>query len=1283
MFTKQSKVSEVSMKNQSSSRSFGALALYGVLLLFTVHTVPAQTGASTVRGTVLDQQGNAVPGVAITILNSGKNFSRTQTTDGRGNYVFSTLPPGKYRIEAEAAGFKKGTVNDVSAQVETPLEINISLVAGDISETVSVPALSEAPLNTTDATIGNTFEERRIEDLPLNGRNVNLLLSLQPFVTQHGEVSGARRDQSNILLDGIDVNEQQSGLDIVAESTNDVNDAGLDANALQQAFASVLRATPESVQEFRVIASVPTASLGRSSGGQVSLVTKSGTNEFHGTLFEFHRNTKTTANDFFNNAAGRYVAGDQAVIDGLAKVGDSRVPRPKLLRNIFGGSIGGPVMKDRFFFFYTYEGRRDAAEKSVLRTVPTATLRNGIVRYENAAGGTTTLTPAEIANLYPATGGVNPAALALLRTAPLPNDFSIGDKLNTAGYRFNAVTPVEFNTHIARLDYVLNDRQTIFARANYQQDNYGLGPQFPATPAPALWAHPLGFVIGDTWTINHSVVNNFRAGLTRQAFSVQGDSTGTGVDFRFVYTPFLYSRTLSRTTPAWNITDDISWIKGAHSLQFGANIRLIRNNRSSLAASFDEASTNPSFYANSGDVLLDPIPDVTNSFDTKSAIAAVLGRFSDYTVNAVFDRSGAVLPAGSPSTRSFATEEYEFYGQDTWKMRPNLTLTYGLRWGVSTPVYERQGFEVKPVINVSDLFERRQQAAFNGRSVNDLITVDLAGKANGRPGFYDIDWNNFAPQVSVAWSPDFGDNFFGRAVGRNGRSVFRGGFRMVYDRIGSQLAVTFDLNNALGFSSSTRISANTFNVTDRLAPLFSGLNQDVRALPLIAAPQPLQFPLTFPADGQTRIEQSIDDSLKTPVQYTWNLSYGRELPKGLSLELSYVGRAGRHLLLARDVMQFNNLRDPQSGQDWYTAAALLAGYRNQNRTLDNVPAIPYFENLFPTLGNDVLGNPSLSATQAAYFLVAKDGRNITDWTLMQSILDDASTVIGPNAFIHPQFATLGVFSTVGSADYHGGSISLRERFSNDLIVDFNYTLSKSMDDSSVLEASTVLDNLIRQPFNLKAQRAVSDFDVRHSINANWLIGLPFGRGKAFLRGLSAAPEALLGGWQLTGVFRYHSGLPAGQPFDVGRWATNWQITSRGVRIRPVDSDNRNNVAGFPNIFSDPEAAYNSYRNALAGEAGDRNTLRIPGYIALDVGLTKAFKMWYSETDKLQFRCEVFNVTNTQRPGVIANFSLNQDPFETSNPEGRSEDFGRYIGAQLPVGESRPGRIIQFALRYVF
>src|SRR5688500_8164444 len=254
-------------------------------------------------------------GATVTLANDERNFSRTQPTSEDGGYLFSAVPPGTYHIEVEVSGFKKASVTNLQAQVDTPSDVNVQLEVGNVSETVTVSSSAEAPLNTTDATIGNTFESRRISELPLNARNVVGLLSLQPGVTRGGSVNGGRADQANITLDGVDVNEQQRGIDAV-------ND---------EAFASVLRVTPDSVQEFRVITTNANADQGRSSGAQVSLVTKSGTNDWHGLLYEYHRNTITSANDFFNNKAG--------------------VPRPQLLRNIFGGSLGGPIKRDRAFFF--------------------------------------------------------------------------------------------------------------------------------------------------------------------------------------------------------------------------------------------------------------------------------------------------------------------------------------------------------------------------------------------------------------------------------------------------------------------------------------------------------------------------------------------------------------------------------------------------------------------------------------------------------------------------------------------------------------------------------------------------------------------------------------------------------------------------------------------------------------------------------------------------------------------------------------------------------------------
>jgi hypothetical protein len=1274
------------MNTPTLTRGRAATAALCALFILLLAAAPAaaQIGTATVRGTVTDQQGQAVAGATVTLRNAAKNFARTQTTSGEGSYTFTAVPPDTYTVEVEQAGFKKVTVSDVRALVDTPTDVDVALQIGAVTESVDVSASIEAPLNTTDASIGNTFESRRIEELPLNARNVVGLLSLQPGVTRGGEVTGSRRDQANITLDGTDVNEQQTGLDVL-------NPSGTVAPG--QAFSSVIRVNPDSVQEFRVTTSAPNVTQGRSSGGQVSLVTKSGTNEFHGSAYWFHRNTVFTANDWFNNAAGRFTATDPQVTSGQRRVGDLRVPRPKLLRNIYGGSLGGPVIRDRLFFFYSYEGRRDAAEQSVLRNVPTATLRQGIVQYTNNAGGTTTLTPADIARIYPATGGVNPVALQILQTAPLPNDFTVGDGLNRAGFRFNAPIKNEFESHQARLDLTVTDRQTLFFRGNYQDDLIGGAPNFPGTPAPDTWNHPKAFTAGHTWTVTDTLVNNLRVGLTRVAFSAQGDNNGVATQFRDVFQPFLNTRTLSRTTPTWNVVDDVSWVKGNHVLQFGGNLRFIRNQRTSFANSFDVALVNFQFYEGGGASLYG-VTDIASTinpsfnFDYGRAAAAVLGRFSQYSIRAVFDKSGQIQPAGTPSEREFATEEYDFYAQDSWKARPNLTVTYGLRYGVNTPVYETQGFQLVPTENLGEFFRRRVEGAAAGAPVNDPLTFNLGGKANNAPGFYEMDKNNFAPLVSFAWSPNFGDgagSFFGRLLGRDGRSVIRGGYRLVYDRFGSQLAVDSESENSFGFSSEVTNGANSTNATTNLGPLVT-LNPDVRSFPRISAPNALTFPLVLPSDETDRILAGIDQSLTTPYQHQWNVSYGRELPRGFAFELSYVGRAGRNLLLVRDIMQPNNIVDPTSGQDWYSAFAQLNALRNANAPILSVQPIPFFQNLFPALAltRNIpgVGPTLLTPTQFVYRLHARTsvgGLNDFDPTNIQFTLDDASR-LGRNIFFHPQYAALQTLSSVGRANYNAFTVSLRQRFRSDFLMDFNYTLAKALDDGSPLETNRVLSNVLRQSLDTDAQYSHSAFDVRHNINANWLAALPVGRGRRFLDTDNSVVNSIIGGWQLSGIVRFNTGVPYNA--SDSRWATNWQSQSFGTRLANVCSDGPADVNGQPNAFRNPLAVYNSFRNSRAGEAGDRNIgcFRQPSYFTLDAALAKNFNMWYAEGHTLQFRWEVFNVTNTQPFGTISSLTLDQDPFLATTV---SPNFGRFTASQTPVGETRPGRLMQFALRYRF
>jgi hypothetical protein len=1220
-------------------------------------SVPAQVGASSVRGTVLDPQGKALSGATVTLSNPVVNLTRTAKTNDTGGYTFDLVPPGTYNLEAEYKGFKKALVTDVRALVDKPATVDLQLEVGNLTETVTVSAgAGDVLTNTTDATIGNNFVSQQIVQLPLESRNVIQLLSLQPGVTPDGYVSGSRADQSNITLDGVDVNEQQSGLD----------------PRTTEAFSSVLRVTPDSIQEFRVTTATPNATQGRSSGAQVSLITKSGTNVFNGSLYWAHRNTATTANNFFNNRTIDPVTGQS-------------IPRPKLIRNLFGGALGGPIMKDRAFFFYNYEGRRDAAESSVVRTVPLASLGRGEVRFLNTAGALTTLTAADINRLFPAVG-VNPAGLAVLADAARrypANDPTAGDGLNTSGFRFNASRPVRLNTNTAKLDFNLTDNQSLFIRGNYQQDHFAGAPQFPDTPSPDFWSHPVGAAVGHTWTLSNTLVNRFTYGFTREAFTSGGDSTDNAISFRFVFSPRLFQRELSRTTPVHNFTDDVSYVRGVHNFQFGTNVRLIKNNRTTFVNSFDDAIANPSFYDASGAVLSRPIAGIGAGWASpvRNAVSAVVGRFSQYSGNFNFDRNGTLLPVGTGIGREFATQEYDWYVQDVWKLRPSLTLTLGLRYGLSRPVYETSGLQVKPTTSLSDFFTRRVEGAKAGTPVNDLITVDLAGPANGKPGYYPWDKNNFQPRVAIAWSPDFKGGILHKLFGSNGASVIRGGFGITNDYFGQQLAVQFDLNSTLGFASTTTIAANTYNVSTRPAPRFTGFGQNVRNLPGITIPTGLSFPLVTPADEAQRIESSLDDNLVSPIHYSWSASFGRQIKGGMFIEASYIGRKARNLLVTRDIMHLNNLIDKKSNTDWYTAAGVLADLRGANTPINKVGKIPYFENLFPNLGGVLLDDPSLTSTQAAYTLVAREGVggfDILDWTFVQSLLDDVG--VFPNAFFHPQYAALATFSTLGESDYHAGTLTVRQRIRNHLTLDFNYTLSKSLDNASGLQNSDAYGSaFVLNPLDLQQQRGISDFDIRHIINMNAVWELPIGRGRSFLNSMPGFAEAILGGWQLTNIWRWNSGTIAGTPFDAAQWATNWNAQSNGVRIKPITATPTRGGKNDPNLFSDPVAAYQSFRNARAGEVGDRNDFRLPNYWTIDMGLGKTFTMPYNENHKLIFRWEVFNVANFQPMGTLLGgregFGLGQDP-DLSVPSGVFGNFTNIHPFATP-------RVMQFGLRYQF
>ena len=1292
----------------TSNRFVAFVALFLTMSLAFSLPLVAQTGTSAVRGTVTDPQGRTVADAQVTLTNQANGNVRTMKTTGNGGYNFDLITPGEYRLEIEAKGFKKQTVNDVNALIGKPSEASVQLEVGAASETIVVQASTAGFLiNTQDASLGNNFVSEQITQLPLEAKSVIDLLSLQPGATKEGYVNGARADQSNVTLDGVDINNAQTGNAEVPRTTNLLVIGALDNDRGNITTGPVLRLNSEAIEEFRVTTANGNANQGHSGGSQINLSSKSGGNAFHGSAFENYRTKGFTANDWFNNHSG--------------------TPRQDLIRHTFSGGLGGPIVKDKIFFFYNYEGRRDATSAGVTRVVPLSTspdplnprtLGDGTIHYSyctNANCDATAIASLDLNQLSGPSGaysvaGINPAAQAVFADSISKyktNDSSQGDGLNTGGFRFNSPTPTRLNSHVAKFDFNLTKNQTAFLRLNVLHDHQTLPKWLPGSPTPLIWNHPRGLAAAHTWTIGNNWVNNFRYGYTRQAFTQGGDSFGNDLNFRYVFQPTGETHTTSRITPVHNFTDDISWIRGNHSIQFGTNIRAISNSRVTFANAFDFATTNPSWYGQAGNGVSDLVQTYLDSNnlpgstlnnqsllstnEVQAAGTALIGRLSQYNATFTFNKDGSITNAGTPTARNFATQAYDFYLQDAWKVRPNFTVTVGLRYSLERPVYEKKGFEVRPDVPLSTYFAKRQTDAANGVNNVDPIVLRLSGPANNAKPLYDWDYKNFQPRLAFAWTPS----------GANGKSVVRGGFSIASDYYGQALAVDFDLNNQLGFSTSSNINANQYNVDKpaSLAPLFTAFGQPIRPLANISVPANLAFPLTQPLDYQGRIERGLNSKLVAPKEYVWNLTYEREMRGGIVLSASYIGRKAQHLLARLDVGAFNNIRDPKSGMDWYTAGTILEKQR-QTAGIDvsQVASIPFFDNLFPAnlasiLNNDPtvqqvcggVGDPTWTPTQLFFGLQSRSqpsnpsacfGGN--DWTDTQNLVDEALAAAGqPTRFRGPQYADLSSWSTIGNSTYNAFTFSARQRL-HGLTLDLNYTWSHSLDDASGIQGSGGFGAaLILNPLRQKYSYATSDFDTKQAINASGIWQLPFGKGHALMGNAHPAVDAVLGGWQISSIFRWNTGLPQSGPADDARWATNFDITSGATPTRRVHACPTKPIVGSPKLFgcADLNGTYQSFRNAYPGEIGPRNTYRLPSYIDLDLGFGKTWKMPWHEGHTLQLRWDVFNVTNTQRLTAPIDVTIKRDPaLRNSSPPDDWSNFTQIQGQP---------RIMQVGARYAF
>lgn len=1260
------------MKRQVSAIAMMALA---GMFFFAFQTVKAQQATTSLRGTVTDPGGNLVAGASVTITRADTGQVLTTTTNASGEYQFQQLAPGGWTVKVSATGFSdQRKTGDLL--VSKPATIDFQMTVQPVSQTVNVSAETET-LNTSDATLGNAVGNQTIQALPMIDRNVPDLLSLQPGVlylghqvdtsndSRTGVVNGVRSDQGNVTMDGLDNNDQKLGY----------------------AFSGILRETLDSVDEFRVTTGMANSDQGRAAGAQINLITKRGTDQFHGGVYEYNRNTFTAANDWFNKQAQ------------LAS-GEPNQPG-KYIRNTYGFDIGGPIFQHKLFFFGNYEASHIRENQQVLRETPTQSLKTGNIIYQSN-GNNVTLNPAQIAVMDPncsANGtcpwgpGDDPNILQLLQAYPTANGAALGDGLNLGSFSFSSPNPTNNNTTIVRLDWAPTSHHQLFFRGNLQDDTILDVVQFPGQPpSHTTRDNTKGLAVGDTWTITNNLVNDLRYGYTRQGNSRAGLDCGSYVQtLRTVSAPTAESCTTIIHVPVQNVIDNASWTHGNHTLSFGVNWRGVTNYSQTNANSYGFASLNIQWLNGGGSIAgtgssLDPgafgYPAVDSGDQTTyneeiglltGLIPFIQGQFN-FSV-AKGGQSGTTIPEGVPISLTYHSNELEYYIQDQWKLQPNVTFTFGIRQVFLQPPYEVHGQQIQPTVDTHQWFVNRYTQMLQGVVDQPDLSFAPSGKANGKPSYWNMSYKNIAPRAAFVIAPD-------------NKTSIRFGGGMFFDHFGQGIVDTFAQFGSFGLQTQITNPAAQYTIDN--APRFTSLTS-IPSLQGVNIPSVIQYPYTPPNNVNTglAITWGVDNKMKTPYTVAADFSVQRELPKGFSVEADYVGTFGRHLLQQLDLAEPLDLVDPKSGMDYFQAGKLLAQATYAGQA--NVTPIAYWEDMFPWLATN-----GMSATQNIYTNVYQPNAVVGNDSYALAVLDafcdpnSGGLGCGPfedsngnvtTRFYQRQFSSLYAWSSIGSSDYHSMQLTLRRVSSSGLTFNFSYALAKSIDTGSDTERSSEFTtaggsfSYITNSFNPKAIHAVSDFDVRHLLTGSFIYQLPFGQGKQFGSGVNRAVDALIGGWTLSGITRLSSGLPFSVLPPLS-YATNYQQPTFAVVTGHIKI-HKHLLNGLPEVFADPDALNNGIatghllRFPYPGEEGSRNAFRGDGYFEQDASLAKTWKTFREQS--LHFAWEVFNVSNSARFDTSAVSSLGGLNIQVTSGAG----FGIYSSSLVQ------SRKQQFSLRYDF
>ncbi|PYV87744.1 MAG: hypothetical protein DMG90_16925 [Acidobacteria bacterium] len=1275
-------------------RALACLFTVSSLVFVFSLSAAAQSTGGRILGRVADPSGAVLSGVKIMIVNEATGVTRETVTNENGDYVFPEVAVGTYRAEFDQKGFKKNIRRAVQLDINQVITLNMTMQIGGASEVVDVTA--EAPLvDTTSTQLGAVVNDRTVTQLPLNARDTYQFLQLQPGVMStvgssnsvvYGSdragavsVNGGRGRSNNFSVNGGDANDQFVNLPTVQPS-------------------------PDSIEEFRVLTNTFDAEYGRNSGSVVNVVTKSGTNAFHGNVYEFFRNTKLNAEPYCLSA-----------VEGVP------CDKPQFNQNQFGGTFGGPIVKDRTFFFTSYEGRRiRQGIRSPLTFVPTTAERpsatqpfadfsaesifpgtltsafplNQRPNCTTALGNAPTIPDGQLySDLFPNNiiplGCLDPTAVDLLQYIPTPAN-------NNSALVTTPVQPERADQFTLKLDHRLTNNQNLSVYY-YFDDHHVVSPfaQFQAAGANIPGFGSITderfqqYNISHSWTINNTTINEFRFNYNREAqrtfqhpvftTTVQNscppapqwliDGTGgnpipcfsdgtpqntlgihpnlgpqhEGLPFIQVNGGFTIGNNgegeLPQVGNSFQWSDSLSKIVGNHSLKFGADVRRQR---------FDQTL----FFDVNGEFFVDQTS--TNSTLGDTAL-------SDYMLG---------LPGGygqgAANREDVRSTGFYLFAQDSWKIKPNLTLNYGLRWELNTPIADighhvqtfRPGQQTKIYpCQLDPTVDADLVAAYGSTDCSPTgpaaavfpTGLVLPGDAGVPTGLTQTYYNAFAPRIGIAWSP-----------GTSGKTSIRAGWGLFYNPIEQLVLEQFSAEPPFGGSSfpfNTLFnepfldqSGEFFYPNPFGLPELHGQNGILNP----ARGQPLDWAMFRP----NTLFGQFQPNMRTQYSAQYNLTIQRQLTNDMKLEVGYVGSQGHRLLATHDV----NFGNPQTCLDI-------------NAMLGDGNCGPYFADSAFTIPAGTVTGPN-----GFHLPYGPNGPSVIP---ANTTLPNDITLVGLRRYSSPQcdpftgngcpadgipvFSSIFAQDTIANSSYNSLQASLDKRFGHGLLFTAAYTFSKSFDEASSFEG-------ILNPIDPRISRSLSAFDARHRIVVSYYWELP-------VRKYTGFTGKLLNGWALSGITTFQTGFPIriqSLADNELMYSFDFELPGEPRQLAPLHTmkpQNNGNYFFDPNSFTEngtddtappcsAGAQFGCFDPSLLGTLGNaKRTICCGPHISnTDFAILKTIAL--SESRRIDFRAEFFNI-------------FNHTQFFT--PDGNTSD-GSQFGQ---VTQVRDPRLMQFALKFFF